>query len=192
MDLKKIGVKFFTRGADDPPLADFISVFHSWIQETDGAYFDVADYTHVNAGPGVLLVAHEANVSLDEQDQRRGLLFNQKTALPGSNLDKLRHALHQAVQYCRRLEQEPSLLGKLAFRGDAVAICVNDRLLAPNTLETFEALRHDLEAAGAVLFGAACFALHRDEDPEHRFTVHLEAQADFTMSQLLANLSRGE
>lgn len=192
MDLQKIGVKFFARGADDPPLADFISVFHSWIQETDGAYVDVADYTHVKAGPGVLLVAHAANVSLDEQDRRRGLVFNQKTALPGSNLDKLRHVLQQAAQYCRRLEQEPSLLGKLVFRGDAVAICVNDRLLAPNTLETFAALRHDLEAAGAALFGTASFALRRDDDPEHRFSVHIEAQGDFTMGRLLANLSRGE
>jgi len=192
MDLQKINVKIFTRGAAKPSLADFIPVFHSWIQRTDGEYHDVADYSHVDAGPGVLLIAHEANLSMDEQGRRRGLLFNQKQALSGSNRDKLKFVLQQALQKCQQLEREPSLVGKVEFRGDEVVICVNDRLLAPNTEETLEELRDDLDTIGTLLFGSKPFALRRDDDPGRRFAVHLESRVDSPVSLLVANLIGGD
>lgn len=192
MDLQKINVKFFARDAAQPPLGDFIPVFHSWIQQTDGAYYDVADYTHVDGGPGVLLIAHQANISIDEQDGRRGLLFNQKRPSTGSNREKLRDTLNEALRYCLKLEREPSLHGKVEFRGDEAAILINDRLLAPNTEETLEELRDDLQAIGALLFGSTEFGLHRDGHPEHRFSVRFESREPLRVRELLANLARGE
>ena len=51
-------------------------------------YHDVADYSHMHAGPGIVLVANDANVSIDESDDRRGLLYSRKSPLSGSNLRK--------------------------------------------------------------------------------------------------------
>jgi len=190
MDLQKINVKFFVRDAAEPPLSDFIPVFHSWIQRTDGEYYDVADYSHVDAGPGVLLIAHNANVSMDEQDGRRGLLFNQKQSLGGSNHDKLRHVFQQALRNCQELEQETTFAARVEFRGDEVEIVINDRLRAPNNERTLEELSDDLEKIGALLFGSTGFVVRHVDDPDRRFTVRLESQVESPLSQLLVNVSR--
>lgn len=188
MDLQKINVKVFTQDAD-VPLADFIPVFHSWIQNNEGEYHDVVDYSHMDGGPGILLVAHKANISVDEQGGHRGLLFNQKQLIAGSNRDKVRVAMVAALTSCQRLEEESSLAGKLAFRGDRVMVLVNDRLRAPNTGETLEELRADLRGIGAQIFGSTEFALQHVDNPDHRFAVHLESPVELKISKLLANVS---
>src|SRR5919109_961142 len=109
MELQKINVKFFTAGPHQPPLADFIDIFHGWIQATDGEYHDVADYSHMQAGPGIVLIANNANVSIDETENRRGLLFSQKSRLEGSNQKKLRQVFHSALASCHKLEEDPAL-----------------------------------------------------------------------------------
>src|ERR687897_3091748 len=107
MELQKISVKVFAAEPDNIPLTDFIDVFHGWIQATDGVYHDVADYSHMRAGPGIVLVASHANLSIDETNNRRGLLYRQKSHLSGSNEEKIRAVLRAALKYCRRLEEEP-------------------------------------------------------------------------------------
>src|SRR5918992_3687617 len=107
MELQKISVKVFTAEPHNVPLTDFIDIFHGWIQASDGVYYDVADYSHMQAGPGIVLVADDANLSIDETENRRGLLFSQKSHLAGSKRAKLRTVLRSALENCRRLEQEP-------------------------------------------------------------------------------------
>src|SRR5688572_5161789 len=102
-------------------------LFHNWIQTTDGVYHDVADYSHMQAGPGIVLVANHANTSIDETDNRRSLLYSQKARLNGSNQEKIRTVFRAAMDNCRRLEQEPSLRGKLKLFDHEVLISVNDR-----------------------------------------------------------------
>ena len=75
MDLQKLTVKFFTAAPDIVPLTDFIEIFHGWIQATDGVYHDIADYSHMQSGPGIVLIAQQANVHIDETGGRRGLLL---------------------------------------------------------------------------------------------------------------------
>ena len=104
MELQKINVKVFSAEPNKVPLTDFIDIFHSWIQVTDGVYHDVADYSHMQAGPGIVLVADDANVSIDETDNRRGLLYSQKSKMSGSNLEKLSTVLRSALENCQRLE----------------------------------------------------------------------------------------
>src|SRR4029434_4673152 len=140
MELQKINVKVFSAEPNKVPLTDFIDIFHGWIQATDGVYHDVADYSHMQAGPGIVLVADDANVSIDESGNRRGLLYSQKSKLDGSNIERLSTILRSALENCQRLEEEPALDGKLRFAGNEVEIVVNDRLLAPNTGEVFEEL----------------------------------------------------
>src|SRR5262245_769608 len=93
MELQKLTVKFFVERPSTVPLTDFIEIFHGWIQATDGVYHDVADYSHMQAGPGIVLVAADANLSIDETGGRRGLLYSQKARSEEhtSELQSLRH-----------------------------------------------------------------------------------------------------
>jgi hypothetical protein len=188
MELQKINIKVFA-APNDVPLTDFIDIFHGWIQATDGVYHDVADYSHMQAGPGIVLVADDANVSIDETRNRRGLLYSQKSKLSGSNLEKLSTVLRSALENCRRLEEEPALRGKLTFSGNEVEILVNDRLGAPNTGEAFEEIRPEVDFLARRLYATTDFTLLRNqEDPRHRLNVTLSTPLSFETKTLLNNL----
>jgi hypothetical protein len=189
MELQKINVKVFTAEPNKVPLADFIDVFHGWIQATEGVYLDVADYSHMQAGPGIVLVANDSNVSIDETDNRRGLLYSQKSKLGGSNLEKLSAVLRSALENCQRLEQEPALRGKLRFAGNQVEILVNDRLVAPNTEVTFEEIRPEIDFLARRLYSTTNFTLlWNQQDPRHRFNVTISTPLSLETKTLLNNL----
>ena len=189
MELQKINIKVFTAEPNNIPLTDFIDIFHNWIQATDGVYLDVADYSHMQAGPGIVLVADDANVSIDETGNRRGLLYSQKGKLSGSNLEKLNTVLRSALENCQRLEQEPALRGKLRFVGNEVEILVNDRLVASNTSDAFEEIRPEIDFLGRRLYASTNFTLLRNhEDPRHRLNVTLSTPLSFETKTLLNNL----
>ena len=189
MELQKINVKVFTAEPNKVPLADFIDIFHGWIQATDGVYHDVADYSHMQAGPGIVLVANDANVGIDETGNRRGLLYSQKSKLGGSNVEKLSTVLRSALENCQRLEEEPALDGKLRFAGNEVEIVVNDRLVAPNTEETFDEIRPDIDFLARRLYATTNFTLVRNqEDPRVRLNVTLSTPLPFETKTLLKNL----
>ena len=189
MELQKINVKVFAAEPNQVSLTDFIDVFHAWIQASDGVYHDVADYSHMQAGPGIVLVADDANVSIDETDNRRGLLFSQKCKLPGSNQEKLSTTVRSALENCRRLEQEPALCGKLKFSGNEVEIVLNDRLIAPNTEEAFEVIRPEMDFLARRLYASANFTLSRNgEDARQRMRVTILTPLPVETSILLNNL----
>jgi hypothetical protein len=188
MELQKINVKFFTADSHDPPLTDFIDLFHGWIQATDGLYHDVADYSHMQAGPGIVLVANDANLSIDETDHRRGLLFSQKARLSGSSQERLRTVLRSALENCRRLEQEPTLRGKVRFLGNEALISINDRLVASNTDDAFETVKPEIESVATILFGTSAFVLERDKDPRKRLNIQIKASRLFGLDELVRNL----
>ena len=189
MELQKINVKILTEEPNQVPLTDFINIFHGWIQATDGVYHDVADYSHMQAGPGIVLVADDANVSIDETDNRRGLLYRQKSKVSGSNLEKLSTVLRSALENCYRLEEEPALRGKLKFSGNQVEILVNDRLLAPNTSDAFEEIRPEIDFLARRLYASTNFTLVRNKaDPRHRLNVTLTTPLSFETKTLLNNL----
>jgi len=192
MDLQKINVKFFVEPPNRAALADFIDLFHGWIQSTDGIYHDVADYTHMQEGPGVLLVADDANLSIDESENRRGLLFSQKKPLSGSNHEKLVAVLRAALENCCRLEDETRSKGSIRFSGNEVTVAINDRLQAPNTDDTFNEIRPDIEAAAQRLFGGAPFTLQRDKDARKRFNVIVKTPQKFDVRTLLDHLQTND
>ena len=190
MDLQKLNVKFFVEQPNAIALTDFIEIFHSWIQATDGIYHDVADYSHMQAGPGIVLVANDANISIDESGNRRGLLFSQKAPLAGTNQQKLRTVLRSALENCRKLEAEPALRGKLRFVANEAVISLNDRLLGENSQETFDAVKGDIEAVAQQLFGGATVSVERDDDARRQFNLHVKSSAAIDLAKALANLQR--
>lgn len=145
--IQHINIKIFVKDPSAIKLSDAIAVFHQWIRESlcPEMLIDVADYEHVHEGPGILLIGHEANYSLDNRLGRLGLLYNRKAALDGTFQSRLAQAHKAALAACDRLEQEAPFKGKLQFDRNAIEFFVNDRLLAPNTDETWQALKPELE-----------------------------------------------
>ena len=190
MELQKLSAKFFVEQPNTIRLAEFIDIFHSWIQATDGVYHDVADYSHMQAGPGIILVGPDAHVSIDETGNRRGLVYSQKADLVGSNREILRHVLRAALKNCRKLEDEPTLQGKLRFAANEAMITINDRLSGANSEASFETIKGDIEAAAAHLFGGATISLERDDDLRRRLNVHVKTAARISVAQGLENLAR--
>jgi len=190
MELQKLNVKFFVEQPNTIALTDFIEIFHSWIQATDGVYHDVADYSHMQAGPGIVLVANDANVSIDESGARRGLLFSQKARLAGSNQDKIRAVIRAALDNCRKLEAEPALRGKLRFAANEAVISLNDRLVGENSPATFDALKGDVEAVARQLFGGATVSVERDSESRRPLNLHVKSSAAIDLTKALANLQR--
>ena len=189
MELQKLGVKFFVESLSDVPLTRFIDVFHGWIQATDGVYHDVADYSHMQAGPGIVLVADNANVSIDEAENRRGLLFSQKRRLSGSNPEKLRSVVAAALEICRKLEAEPALRGKLRFSANEAVIWVNDRLAGTNNEVSFQELKSEVEPFVKQLYGNAEISFDRYRDPRKRLHVRIKTSGRFDVNALLRSLS---
>ena len=173
MSTHKIAVKFFVDDAAPVSGDVFVTVFHRWIQQqavTDHLLVDVADYAHVPDGPGTLLVAHEANIAMDRDEGRLGLLYQRKQPLAGDFATRLRTVVAIARDACRRLESDPSLKG-MKFRTDQLLIRLNDRLAAPNTNETLQQHRRDIEAVAAETLGVRAVTLQRPDDPRVLFQV---------------------
>jgi hypothetical protein len=156
-EIQHVNVKLFAEPPAQVNWPDIIPVFHRWIQRESlpETLIDVADYAHVPAGPGILLVAHEAFYSVDNRANALGFLYNRRTALPGTTQEKLRQAYDSAVAGARLLENEPEFKGTLRFDPRNIEVFVNDRLLAPNTEETWDELKPELEGFFSEAFGAA-------------------------------------
>jgi hypothetical protein len=191
MELQHVNVKLLLAHPEEIDLEPLIPVFHGWIQEqgTEELLLDVADYRHVPAGPGVVLIGHEGNYSVDNTDNRFGVRYNRKMPLDGSNQDRFAQAARAALSACQRLEAEPRLAGKLRFNGCDVELFINDRLLAPNSDATREAALPDIQAFSAKLCGGGKYSLSFDKDPRKLFGASVKASRQFATGDLLANLN---
>ena len=144
--IQHVNLKIFIRDAGAVDLAEAVNVFHRWVRDKvcPEMLIDVADYRLVFAGPGVLLIGHEANYSFDNRENRLGLLYNRKAPLDGTFQSRLAQAHRAALEACDRLEREEEFRGKLNFDRNDMEVFVNDRLLAPNTEETWQVAKPEL------------------------------------------------
>src|SRR5688572_2828699 len=191
----KISVKFYVDDDSRVEQHDFVPIFHSWIQNRsvpDHMLVDVSDYAHVHNGPGTLLVAHEANFYADRIDGRLGLTYSRKQAAPAAAtfVDRLRQAVTAALEACVRLEDDPRLAGKIKFGTGEMTIRLPDRLLAPNTMETYSQVRGDIEKVAADLYGTGNFDVEHVLSEKLPFEVRVMATASLPdVSSLLNRLS---
>ncbi len=187
MDLHRIGVKLFLEDNAKLDLLDLIPVFHRWIQthSLDGLLIDVADYSHLDRGPGILLVAHEGNYGLDESGGRRGLVYYSKRPLAGTLSQRIESVCQRALTACRLLEEERSLDDSVRFVGNELELFFNDRLRAPNTHETMTAVQPAIIEALARLYPQADPSLSADPDPKARFSVLVRVPSPTDAATLL-------
>jgi hypothetical protein len=176
MNIQHINIKFFLENPETVNLQDFGAVFNTWIQNhvTEELLIDVADYLHVHNGPGLMLIGHEADY----------MLYNRKAQLDGSTLDKLIQAARAVLTAASLLEKENGL----KFNGQEAQIVINDRLIAPNTVQTFAALEPELRTFFDKLFSGATYTLSHVSDARERFTVNVKTAAAFNVQTLLQTL----
>lgn len=161
MKLHRIQVKAFVEDASRIELSALIPVFHRWIQTDalDEMLIDVGNYEHVPEGPGILLVAHEADYALDVSGGAPGLLYTRKRDLPGSIGEAVELSLRSLFKAVSLLEEEPSLGGTYRFRTGQLEIRFLDRLQVPNRPESVEVVREDVERVLKSLYGVDTVAL---------------------------------
>lgn len=190
MEFQHVNVKLLVKDSEKLDLEPVIPVFHSWIQDRvcEELLLDVADYRHVEGGPGVVLIGHEANYSVDHTDNRLGVRYNRKAVLGGSNQDRLEQAARAALTACQRLESEARLQGKLRFNEQEMEISLNDRLLTSNRNGTREAIQSEFQTFLERVLGGKPFSLQVDPDPRRLLSVSVKTAIPFTVHDLLNNL----
>ncbi len=162
----KISIKLHANSQDIDE-HKFVPVFHQWIQThavADHLLIDVADYAHVPDGPGTVLVSHEANIYIDRLDGRLGLTYTRKQAVEGDLRARTKQAVTAASTLATMLELDPAFDGKLSFNREAVSVTIFDRLLAPNTRETFEMTKDAIQRGAGDAIGQPVTVTHATAD----------------------------
>lgn len=187
-DLQQIDIKIFASQGDDIPPYDFVPVLQRWIQEhtIDGVLIDVADYSHIHNGAGIILVAHEMNISIDYNDGRMGLLYHQKQPREGAFADRLRAVLNDALTACKLLQAEPEFEGRLAFNPGDLLFIANDRLHAPNDEATSNALRKEVSETLVGIYGEDVQCESVGGDARDRTAFAIAAPKSPTLDELIA------
>jgi hypothetical protein len=188
MEAHKLQVKIFADAGTGVTSETFIPIFHSWIKHhvLPELMIDVANYGHVPKGPGVVLIGHASDYFMDETEGRFGLLHNRKREAPPPG-DRLSDAFRRALHAAALLEREAVMAGKLRFSTNEFLFRINDRLAAPNTDATFDAVKPELEAFAAKLF-AGPFELGRAGDSKDLFGVTIVTPAKEDLGVLLSRI----
>jgi len=188
IELQHINVKLLVIEPAKVDLGAVIPIFHQWIQDQifDELLLDVANYSHVPEGPGVVLIGHEADYALDNTDGRLGVRYNRKAILTGSNRDRLVQATRSALKAFLRLEQDL----KVYFNKREMEIVVNDRWLAPNSEQTAKLAKPELEEFLRQLLQGGGYAAHYRTEPRKLFGVTIIPEREFSLQELSANLSQ--
>jgi hypothetical protein len=191
MDLHKFGIKFFAEDGAKLDILKLIPMYHRWIQQSalEDLLIDVADYSHVPAGPGVMLIAHEGNYALDETNHERGVLYYSKRRLDGELPERLAQVASKALKAAQLMSADTELEGALKLPGNRLQFFANDRLAAPNTDAAYAELEPALEAFLDRLYAGAKYSLVRETDPRERLSVRVQTERETPLATLRARLS---
>lgn len=122
----KLLVSLLLRGDGRALLPKAITSFQQWIasRALDDILIDVADYSHVPGGPGVVLIGYDYNCSVAEHGDQIELACFCKRNTPGQN--PLLKTLRRLFEACSLLERPLHECGA-ELRVAAVEVSVLDR-----------------------------------------------------------------
>jgi hypothetical protein len=191
MELQHVNVKLYLGDPQAVKLETLVPVFHGWIQNKacEELLIDVADYRHVHAGPGVVLIGHQADYSVDNTDNRLGIRYNRKAALGGSNRDRFSQALRRALLASQKLEADEKLNGTLRFDRRNMKLFVNDRMLAPSVDRSSNAIQAELQDFFADVCEDPDVAMEFDSDPRTLVGVNVTTARPLDVDRMLEKLS---
>lgn len=179
MQLQRISAKLYIANPDDVDLPKVTPVFHRWISEktVPGLLIDVADYKHVPEGPGVMLVGHEGDYSVDFSEGRPGFRYERKRDRRGEVRQQIHQAIQLAVLGAQAFADQPQPHPAVEFATGELLIAIADRLHAPNTAAKFAELRHEVEAVVGEIYGGVVENIeqaHRDVRDPLAFRVRVD------------------
>ena len=185
VNLHRIGTRLFLRDGPDVDPAALVPVFQRWIQrrQLPGLLIDVADYGHLHHGPGVILVGHEGDLSIDFSTGRPAVFYLRKREQAAKLSDGLLGCVRHCLLATELLQREASLPG-LQVDLQQTQVVLVDRLRAPNSAESFAALRGELAIFAFRLYGDAHLD-HVDQDPRGNLCVNVTAGGENSLSELL-------
>ena len=191
MQASRISVKLWFSADDGLELDDFVPVFHGWIREqklSDEVMIDVADYAHVENGPGVLLVCHEGHYVIERHAGRWALAYHRKRGGETDDLDaRVAVPLRRIAFAARLLEGEPELSKKVRFETSTLELAVRCRLHAPNTTEVRATLVPAIAGALQARVGGEQVELEAlADDPRKPFTVRARLPEAASLEHLAA------
>jgi hypothetical protein len=190
--LQRIGLKLFAADGAAVAPRELVPIFHRWIQTRaipEQLLIDVADYSHVPDGPGIVLVGHEGNFNVEIVNGRIALAYFRKQPAPGELGERLHRVARTAVAACRLLEDDPALGGRLQFRGDELVVVANDRLRAPNDTDVREALRPAVASLIRTLYGSSDCRVASDPDPRERLQMRVTAPQKISLREVADRLA---
>lgn len=166
--IRAVDVKVFATKGESITAYEFMGVLQRWIREhkVPGILIDVADYSHIPDGPGVVLVGHEGNISVDYADGRMGLLYRYKWPAEPDTPSRIEAAVKFALDAAGKLEAEPEFTGRLEFDKTKVDIIANDRLRAPHADEAAASFSAAVEKAVSGLFKDSKISRHSGDTRE--------------------------
>ena len=100
----------------------------------DHLLIDVADYSHIPDGPGVMLIAHEGHFSLDQEKYQPGIMYMRKTVIEGDFKQRFSEVLSTTIEVAKRLRNN-NITNNVDFISNSFRFITNDRLYADNTIE---------------------------------------------------------
>jgi hypothetical protein len=185
MNPYRIAIKFFLQQPIDAET--LIPVLHRWIQEqslSGHLLIDVARYEHVSDGPHIVLVGHEANISLDDMDGKWGLMYQRKRPMDGAFEQRFGAVLAATLEACSKLETEPELAGSVKFKTDEFDLKILDKLEAPNEPGTLKQLEPAIQSVVEKVF-AAKGKLEQRVDAVRPFEVRIKFEKTAAMMDLI-------
>ncbi|MBI2569668.1 MAG: hypothetical protein HYV63_21900 [Candidatus Schekmanbacteria bacterium] len=190
MNLHRVETKIFAADDTNFTQEELIPIFHRWIREKrlpETLLIDVADYRHVHGGPGVVLIAHELDIAMDAADEQLGMRLATKRDSLADAHTKVLANLRLALDVCCKLEEDTK--NRLHFRGDRFQVRVLDRLVAPNTNETFAAARPALMEVFSRVLATSSVVVEHAAESRSPFTVLVSAATSPPMRELLGRCS---
>lgn len=175
LDIHRLGAKLFAENPEVIRAEAYIGMFHRWIQarDLDGTPIDVADYKHVPDGPGIMLISHEADRSLDFADGRPGAIYQRKRDMTGTLEERLETVIRAADATADRIEGEAAADG-VRFGRDEIELRFHDRRLAPNSDDGFVAVADAVRSALArTRPGRSAQIVRAEDDPRAPLTLRV-------------------
>ena len=190
MELQHINVKLIFNESLEINLEPLISIFHDWISEqnSDDLLIDVADYRHVPDGPGIILIGHEANISLTENQRSIILCYNRKLATEGTDEERFRQAVRGALLACEKIEIDGRLTDKINFECQEIEILVNDRIFVSNQEKFYQMVDPKFKGLCKVIFGKNDYSVTHSEDPRKIYSIRLKTALPLNKRTILQNL----
>jgi hypothetical protein len=183
---ERLQLKLFLEPNAHFELEALIPVFHRFIRDRviKELMIDVVDYSHVPAGPGVVLIGHSADYYVGAMDGAFGLVYSLKRGGPGPEA-RLEDALRRVINVARLLEQESG--SKLRFKSGELSLRLTDRLHAPNDDASFARAKTEVEQLFARVYGGS-IAVQRLVEARGPVAMSIKADSSPSLEALLEKL----